>query len=151
MLGGRFLGTLEAVLGHTEAVRAPPLHQNMHAPVCPASKLSSLPPLRGCKLHFWYGTSRTLADPNKLHEGLPVKKTGRRKPRGREGQVRGDLHQTPRGGDAPLLCIFSGILLYIIVYHYIMVYYGILWHIMVSKPFSSAPQLEDAQEGHPKP
>ena len=24
---GRFLGTLEAVLGHAEAVRAPPLHE----------------------------------------------------------------------------------------------------------------------------
>ena len=31
---GRLLGTLEAVLGHGEAVRAPPLHQKMHALVC---------------------------------------------------------------------------------------------------------------------
>ena len=31
---GRFLGTLEAVLGHAEAVRAPPLHEKMHMPVC---------------------------------------------------------------------------------------------------------------------
>ena len=31
---GRFLGTLEAVLGHAEAVRAPPLHEKMHMLVC---------------------------------------------------------------------------------------------------------------------
>ena len=30
----RFLGTLEAVLGHAEAVRAPPLHEKMHVLVC---------------------------------------------------------------------------------------------------------------------
>ena len=31
---GSFLGILEAVLGHAEAVRSPPLHGQMHAPVC---------------------------------------------------------------------------------------------------------------------
>ena len=31
---GRFLGTLEAVLGHAEALRAPPLHEKMHVLVC---------------------------------------------------------------------------------------------------------------------
>ena len=34
MLDGRFLGTLEAVLGHAEAVLAPPFHEKMHALVC---------------------------------------------------------------------------------------------------------------------
>ena len=31
---GRFLGTLESVLGHAEAVLAPPLHEKMHVLVC---------------------------------------------------------------------------------------------------------------------
>ena len=49
MLGRSFFGTLEAVLGHAEAGRAPLLHEKMHAPVC-ALFLSFPPPNRGCKL-----------------------------------------------------------------------------------------------------
>ena len=33
MPDGRFFGTLEAVLGHAEIVRAPPLDEQMHAPL----------------------------------------------------------------------------------------------------------------------
>ena len=40
---GRFLGTLEAVLGRAEAVRAPPLHEKMHVLVC--TLLESFRPL----------------------------------------------------------------------------------------------------------
>ena len=50
---GLFLGTLETVLGHAEAVRAPPLQKKMHAPVCnPASKLSSTPPAGASSAHI---------------------------------------------------------------------------------------------------
>ena len=38
-----FLGTLEAVLGRAEAVRAPPLHEKMHVLVC--TLLESFRPL----------------------------------------------------------------------------------------------------------
>ena len=44
---GSFFGTSEAVLGHAEAVCAPPLHENMHAPVCTlllSFRLPSPPP-----------------------------------------------------------------------------------------------------------
>ena len=44
---GTFLGTLEAVLGHAEAVRAPPLHEKMHMLVC--TLLESFGPPRGRK------------------------------------------------------------------------------------------------------
>ena len=40
---GRFLGALEAVLGRTEDVRAPPLHEKMHVLVC--TLLESFRPL----------------------------------------------------------------------------------------------------------
>ena len=40
---GRFLGTLEAVLGGAEAVRAPPLHEKIHVLVC--TLLESFRPL----------------------------------------------------------------------------------------------------------
>ena len=46
-----FLGTLEAVLGHAEAVRAPPLHEKMHAPVC-TLLLSFRPRCGGRKLNL---------------------------------------------------------------------------------------------------
>ena len=42
---GSFSGTLEAVLGRAEAVRAPPLHEKMHTPVC--TLLISFSPPRG--------------------------------------------------------------------------------------------------------
>ena len=43
---GRFLGTLEAVLGHAEAVLAPPLHEKMHVLVC--TLLESFPAGASC-------------------------------------------------------------------------------------------------------
>ena len=45
---GRFLGTLEAVLGHAEAVLAPlvpPLHEKMHVLVCTLLESFRPPPL----------------------------------------------------------------------------------------------------------
>ena len=45
---GSFLGKLEAVLGHAEAVRVPPLHEKMHTSVCTVL-LSFRPPLPGRK------------------------------------------------------------------------------------------------------
>ena len=50
MPDGSFSGTLAAILGHTEAVRAPPLHEKMHAPVCLASKLSSARGRKCCQI-----------------------------------------------------------------------------------------------------
>ena len=47
---GRFLGTLEAVLGHVEAVLAPPLHEKMHVLACTLLE-SFRPPPRGRKLN----------------------------------------------------------------------------------------------------
>ena len=44
------LGALEAILGHAEAVRAPPLHEKMHAPVC-ILLLSFRPPPRAGASH----------------------------------------------------------------------------------------------------
>ena len=50
MANGSLLGVLEAVLGHAEAVRAPPFHEKMHVPVC-TLLLSFVPPPPGRKLH----------------------------------------------------------------------------------------------------
>ena len=50
---GRFSGTLEAVLGHAEAIRAPPLHEKMHMLVC--TLLESFRPPRGRKYYLvWF-------------------------------------------------------------------------------------------------
>ena len=46
---GRFLATLEAVLGHAEAVLAPPLHEKMHVLVCTLLESFRPAPPRGRK------------------------------------------------------------------------------------------------------
>ena len=48
---GRFLGTLEAVLGQAEAVRAPPLHEKMHVLVCTLLESFRPPPLAQVLCH----------------------------------------------------------------------------------------------------
>ena len=64
--GDSLLGTLEAVLGHAEAVRAPPLHEKMHAPVCTLLLSFRPPPSRAqvlqCLLQLrLYGEASSVA------------------------------------------------------------------------------------------
>ena len=49
MPDGRDLGTLQAVLGHAEAVLARPLHEKVHVLVCTLLESFRPPPTRGRK------------------------------------------------------------------------------------------------------
>ena len=54
MPDGSFVGTLAAVLGHAEAVRAPPLHEKLQVPVC--TLVLSFRPTCGHELSFRIST-----------------------------------------------------------------------------------------------
>ena len=62
---GGSLGTLEAVLGHAEAGRAPLLHEKNHAPVC--TLFLSFRPPRGRKLGLYRDNGK---ENGNYHHGL---------------------------------------------------------------------------------